>query len=288
MKLSEAKQEYLLLFKGRTLLSYENTLDKFSDALGEIELSEIELEAIQSWLEAQPVALTTRQKYFRHLKAFFNWARDENLMLKTPIPKRFKLAVPEERLVERILSRDEVEAMLCQETAATPQLNQRNRLLLETIYFAGLRVGEVCALQWRQLSPSGASGQLSAYGKGGKTRHILLPEVLWQALMAFRGAAPRGALVFRSRRGKALTPDRVGEIVKEAARKARVENAEAVSPHWLRHSFASHGLDAGVAIHLVQRDLGHASVATTSRYLHARPGQSVGEALTFEGAGSGG
>jgi len=71
----------------------------------------------------------------------------------------------------------------------------------------------------------------------------------------------------------------VCEIVKDAARLAAVENAEAVAPHWLRHSFASHSLDAGVPIHLVQRDLGHASVATTSKYLHARPGQSVGEAL---------
>ena len=282
MQFSQAKQSYLLLFKERTLLSYANTLDKLGTVLDETELDAIDLETIQRWLHLQPGAVTTKQKYLSHLKAFFNWARDENFIARNPIPRRFRVAVPEETLAERILSREEVEAMLIQDTATTPALIQRNRLLLKTLYLTGLRVGEVCALCWRHLSESGTSGQLSAYGKGGKTRHILLPGVLWQELQAFRGGARRDAPVFGSKRGRALTADRVCEIVKDAARLAAVENADAVAPHWLRHSFASHSLDAGVPIHLVQRDLGHASVATTSKYLHARPGQSVGEALTFE------
>jgi site-specific recombinase XerD len=78
--------------------------------------------------------------------------------------------------------------------------------------------------------------------------------------------------VFRSARGGHLDASQVHRIVKAAA--ARAGLAPAVSAHWLRHAHASHALDRGAPIHLVQATLGHASVATTGRYLHARPQDS--------------
>ncbi len=78
-----------------------------------------------------------------------------------------------------------------------------------------------------------------------------------------------------------LTPQQVGHIVRQAAKRVGIEAA--VSPHWLRHAHASHNLDRGTPIHLVQATLGHASVATTGRYLHARPNDLFARAIYFVG-----
>jgi len=83
--------------------------------------------------------------------------------------------------------------------------------------------------------------------------------------------------VFRSRKGGALDPSQVHRIVGKAARRAGIKAP--VSPHWLRHAHASHALDRGAPIHLVQATLGHASVATTGKYLHARPSESSAKYL---------
>ena len=87
-----------------------------------------------------------------------------------------------------------------------------------------------------------------------------------------RGAAKAEELVFQTRSGKPLDRGRVRVILRRAAQRAGV--TDSVSPHWLRHAHASHALDHGAPIHLVQATLGHASVATTGRYLHARPTDS--------------
>lgn len=133
-----------------------------------------------------------------------------------------------------------------------------------------MRVSELCALKWRDLTRRGDTGQATVFGKGGKTRVVLLPATIWQELKALRGNALVNAPVFSSRKqGGHLTRSQVMRIVQAAAKRAGIDAK--VSPHWLRHAHASHSLDRGAPIHLVQQTLGHSSVATTSRYLHARP-----------------
>lgn len=122
-------------------------------------------------------------------------------------------------------------------------------------------------------------GQVTVHGKGGKTRHILLPPPIWRELIALRGDAGAAAPLFRSQRGGHLHPSQVLRIVKAAARRAGLSGAQ--SPHWLRHAHASHALDRGAPIHLVQATLGHASVATTGRYTHARPTDSSARYLAL-------
>ena len=100
----------------------------------------------------------------------------------------------------------------------------------------------------------------------------MVPPAVWSTIAARRGEAGEDAPVFRSRRGGHLHPSQVLRIVKAAARRAGLSRCP--SPHWLRHSHASHALDRGAPIHLVQATLAHSSVATTGRYLHARPDES--------------
>ena len=169
-------------------------------------------------------------------------------------------------LAERILDIDAVLHLLALER------QPRNKALLRLLYLGGLRISEACGLRVRDLAPRDDAGQVTIFGKGGKTRVVLLKASIWHDLAGMRGADP-DAPVFRSREGSgALDPSQVHRIVKIAAKRAGL--SDAVSAHWLRHAHVSHALDRGAPAHLVQATVGHASLATTSRYAHARPSDS--------------
>jgi integrase/recombinase XerD len=176
-------------------------------------------------------------------------------------------------LAERILSEAEVHRLLALEPDA------RNRTLLRLAYAGGLRVSELVALRWRDLQArdnherDNHEGQVTVYGKGGKTRAVLLPAPVWRDLQALREeSAAEDGPVFGSRKGGHLTARQAQRLVDAAARRAGLRAG--VSPPWLRHAHATHALERGAPIHIVQATLGHASVATTGRYLHARPTDS--------------
>lgn len=182
-----------------------------------------------------------------------------------------KLRPSRDGLAQRILEESEVTKLI----DAAPE--GRNRVLLKLLYVSGLRVGELCGLKWCDALPRGPvgapGGQITVFGKGGKTRTILLKAKVWDQLVALKGAARATDAIFPSRKGGgALDASQVRRIVYAAARKAGFDKK--VSPHWMRHAHASHALDRSAPIHLVQATLGHASVSTTGRYLHARPSES--------------
>lgn len=169
-------------------------------------------------------------------------------------------------LAERILSEENVIRML------TMEQHPRNRALLRLLYVGGLRVSEICGLKWRDVQPNEEAGQITVFGKGRKTRSIRITATVWADISGLRNSAGPDVPVFLSQKGGALDPSQVLRIVQQSARRAEI--AGNVSPHWMRHAHASHALDRGAPIHLVQATLGHSSVATTGRYLHARPHES--------------
>jgi integrase/recombinase XerD len=185
------------------------------------------------------------------------------------VGRALRLPAVRNRLAERILPEAELHRMLGLEP------DPRNRALLTLLYASGVRVSELCGLCWRDLQPSGEGGQITVFGKGGISRAIQLPAFVWRLVLGLRApGAGAGDAVFRSRKGKArgLGPVAVLRIVRKAAARAGIDAP--VSPHWFRHAHASHALDRGAPIHLVQATLGHASITTTGRYLHARPNDS--------------
>ena len=154
-----------------------------------------------------------------------------------------KLQQGKDKLAERILSEAEVHAMLALEP------NRRNQILLRLLYIAGLRVSEIVGLTWHDLQPRTDGGQVTVFGKGSKTRVVLLPNAIWRELVRFRHGASMDGPVFASRRGGGhLHPSMVERIVTKAAQRADLEGK--VSPHWLRHSHATHALERGAPIHL--------------------------------------
>lgn len=184
------------------------------------------------------------------------------------VGRALRLPSVRNRLNERILSEADLHRILSLEP------NPRNRAILTLLYASGVRVSELCALAWRDLQANGEGGQITVFGKGSVTRSVQLPPSVWQLLLTLppNNAAPADP-VFRSRKaGGFLQPVAILRVVRAAAARAGI--ALPVSPHWFRHAHASHALDRGAPIHLVQATLGHATVTTTGRYLHARPQDS--------------
>lgn len=161
---------------------------------------------------------------------------------------------------KRILTEEEVLKLI-----DAPK-RQRDKVLLRLIYAGGLRVGEVCGLVWGDLLLSGVLH--IRQGKGQKERFVTLSDGMIAKLTALRGDAADDAPMFQSQKGGALDESQVHRIVKAAAQAAGI-SADA-SAHWLRHSHASHALDRGASLVTVRDTLGHASIATTNKYLHAK------------------
>lgn len=235
-------------------------------------LSQIGLADIQSFADSLDGKLAPASKHrcLSAVKSLFAFGHRVGY-LRFDVAAPLRLPVLRDRLAERILSEEEVRRMLAAER------HPRNHALLCLLYSTGIRVSECCNLKWRDVVAREQGGQVTVLGKGGKTNAILVPIGVWNRILTLRGEASEDGAVFRSRKGQHLHPTHVRRIVARAARRAGI--GKAVSPHWLRHGHASHALDRGAPIHLVQQTLGHSSVATTGRYLHARPSESSGSYL---------
>jgi len=220
---------------------------------------------VQGWVEDLDGKPATVNRAVTAIKSLISFGHETGY-LPFNVAAALKLRPRRDDLAQRILDEDAVARLI-----ATAQ--GRDRVLLKLLYLSGARVSEICGLRWRDAVPRQEGGQLTLFGKGGRTRTVLLPASIWMELTSLRGAAGIDDPVFASRKGRGqLDPSQVRRIVYAAARKAGLP--QKVSPHWMRHAHASHALDRHAPIHLVQATLGHTSVATTGRYLHARPTES--------------
>ena len=222
---------------------------------------------LQAYADSLDGAPATRIRALAAVKSLLTFGQRTGFLVLN-VGAALKLPPRKDTLAERILDEAEVHTLLAREPG------HRNRVLLRLLYRAGLRVSEIAGLCWRDLHTREDGGQVTVFGKGGKTRTVLLPADVWRDLVSLRDDAVLEDPVFRSRRGRHLDPSAIFRIVRHAAERAELEASGKVSPHWLRHAHATHALERGAPIHLVQATLGHTSVATTGRYLHARPTDS--------------
>ncbi len=141
--------------------------------------------------------------------------------------------------------------------------------MLSLMYGCGLRVSEVIGLTWDDFKKHGDGGKATVFGKGSKTRIVLIPDKLWQQVKEFEKYYRVNQYVFISRHHNKMERSVVHRMIKRACKRAGIDPR--ASAHWLRHSHASHSLEAGCNLRLLQQSLGHASVTTTERYLHISP-----------------
>ncbi|MGH6894206.1 MAG: site-specific tyrosine recombinase XerD [Dongiaceae bacterium] len=264
-----------------TLEAYRRDLKGASDALrGQGDLADASVDALRSYLETfgrQKLKPATAARRLSALRQYFKFLVTEGLRSDDPTaaldaPKRG-------RPLPKVLSETEVAAMIDAVGRADKAAALRLGALIELIYASGLRVSELVSL------PLAAAKRdqpfLVVRGKGAKERLVPLNDVAKRALATY--LAVRGKFLARSvkaspwlfpssGRSGHLTRQRVCQLLKDAALKAGIDPAR-VSPHVLRHAFATHLLDHGADLRALQKMLGHADIATTQIYTHVATGR---------------
>lgn len=228
---------------------------------------------LQGWLQSHPnLSASTRNVRMTAIKSLYRFGMETGYLSFNPtVPLR---GVPmKQTRAERILSEEEIQTLL------QAPISARNRAFLYLLYAAGLRVSEAVNLQWRDVvARDNGAVQITVYGKGGKTRVVLVPETAAKLLQRVSEPEPDN-FIFHNPQDptRPLWRSQAHRIVKAAAKAAGINPA--ISCHWMRHAHASHALERGASLVLVQKTLGHSDVKTTSVYLHVKPGESSGSHL---------
>jgi len=211
---------------------------------------------------------TTANRRLTVFRRFYHWAVQEGMVAADPTLRL--LAARQHPRLPGTLTQAQVEALLAAPDVARP-LGLRDRAMLELMYASGLRVSELVGLKVFQLSL--AEGVVRVLGKGSKERLVPMGEVACEWLQRYLADA-RGAILagqqtqdlFVTRRGGAMTRVMFWMLVKKHA--AAGDITAPLSPHTLRHAFATHLLNHGADLRVVQMLLGHADISTTTIYTH--------------------
>jgi integrase/recombinase XerD len=251
-----------------TVRSYERDLTLYGTFLvlrgvpDPAEASHDDLRAYLGWLAGRGLAPRSRARNLSALRSFYRFLRLEERTEKDPTegiesPRGWKK-------LPRFLSGEEVERLL-----ASPDRNSasglRDAVLFELLYDCGLRVSELATLGSDAVDLE--SMLLRVRGKGGKERYVPFGEEALEVLRLYREKGRDGGeYLFRGRSGGHLTRQAVWKIVKRHLEASGIR--QNVSPHTLRHSFATHLLNNGADLRAVQMMLGHADISTTQIYTH--------------------
>lgn len=218
------------------------------------------------WLRRRGDGHRTLARRLSCLRGFFGWCAEEKLIEGNPAALLDGPKLPQ--LLPNVLSVDEVRALLGAPDAGTP-LGRRDRAMLELMYAAGLRVSELTGL--KPLDVDFQRGVVRVFGKGRKERLVPLHDRAVDMLRSYLTEcrplfSPHDDAFFLNRSGTGLTRQAVWKIIKRHALAAGI--AKDISPHTLRHSFATHLLEGGADLRTVQMLLGHSDLAATELYTH--------------------
>ena len=208
------------------------------------------------------------------IRSFYRYLEREEILTANPVQETSSPKL--DRRLPSFLTTDEIVRLLEAPDGATPQ-RQRDRALLELLYAAGLRVSELVSLNLEQVNLD--TREIRVWGKGSKERMVLMGEPAASALTAYLNQGRRELLgqkrtgaLFLNRYGERLTKRSVQSSLQEYANMTGI--GKRVHPHMLRHTFATHLLDGGADLRVVQELLGHASLSSTQIYTHVSKSQA--------------
>ena len=260
---------YLEIEKGaspHTLANYRVDLQSFNTFLGDRDLAEVDPLLLRRYLAELKMKNFAKRSIARRLsclRSFFKFLCREGYLATNPVSI---LRSPKlERRLPPVLEVEEVARLLESHDGTAKGL--RDQALLETIYSAGLRVSEAVGLDVDRVDFIG--GIIKVYGKVKKERLCPIGERALQAIQRYLEKRPKAREtkgVFLNQRGRRLTARSVRRVLDQALQRASLNRH--VSPHALRHSFATHLLDRGADLRSVQELLGHQSLSTTQIYTH--------------------
>ena len=264
-----------------TLAAYRSDLAAFAGWLGQrgsglVEAGEADIDAWLAHLHNRPARVrpTTLRRFQASLRRFYRWLIEQGRITTDPL-LNIQPPVAAERF-PKTLSEKNIEDLLAAPDVATP-LGLRDRALFETLYATGLRVSELVGLKLFHVSLD--DRVVRTFGKGGKERLVPLGEVAADWLQRWldegRPALLKGRnsdfIFVTGRKGKAdsagMTRQMAWTLIKKHAVAAGIPR-ERISPHVLRHAFATHLLNHGADLRVVQLLLGHADISTTQIYTH--------------------
>lgn len=239
-------------------------------------ISEVSREQVQQYFRAchqRRISARSNARRLAALRAFFQFLQQQGALGVNPLSDIDTPKIGQS--LPKVLSESEVNALLQRPAVPTP-LALRNHTMLHLLYASGLRVSELINLSFTSCNLT--TGHLRILGKGNKERIVPFSatagEVLREYLEQVRPMLLKGKaspLLFCSNRGKAMTRNRFWQIIREVALAAGI--TKEISPHVLRHSFATHLLAGGADLRSVQMMLGHTDIATTQIYTHVDTGR---------------
>ncbi len=256
----------------RTISAYASDLACFGRLLEaqRCTVAEADLGAISRVLidlAARGLSARSQGRFLSSLRGFYKYLVQEGLCRSSPLE-----LVESPRLGRKLpslLSRDEVLRLLAAPKVAEPR-GRRDAAMIHTMYAAGLRVSELVELALGDLDLR--AGFLAAFGKGRKRRLVPLGELARESLTQYLGtvrgawAKPNERCLFVTQRGGGMTRQGFWKLLKSYGRAAGI--TKNLTPHMLRHSFATHLLEGGADLRIVQTLLGHADISTTQIYTH--------------------
>jgi site-specific recombinase XerD len=240
-----------------TIKTYKNALAKFFNAFEHKDLAQVNLEQIQDFLHCLQTKDRISPVYQKQILAsivkFYLLYYDRKLELSMLYPKR------KPKLLPKYLTVVEVKRLLQQCT------NLKHRCILKILYGCGLRVSEVIALKIADIDSAAMRIHIRA-AKGKKDRVVPLPQTLLHNLRQYYLVYCPKDYLFEGQNGGNYSAKSIQSFIKKYAREAKIQKS--VTPHMLRHSYATHQLENGVNIRYVQALLGHNSIKTTELYTH--------------------
>lgn len=250
-----------------TCRAYRRDVGSFRSFIGK-PLGEVGFEELARFLANLGGAPATRARTLAAVKSLLGFAWRTGYLADNP-GRLIRTPRIDDTLGQRLLDDEDVAAVVGETSPG------RDRTLVQLLYRSGIRISEAVRLRWSDIGRT----WIVVKGKGNKTRTVVLPGEFIAVVLGQRPAGARDSdPVFANKYGAALSTRYARAIVARASAEAL---GKTISPHWLRHAHASAALSRGCPLHVLRDSLGHASIATTSRYLHARPNQ--GSALYVPG-----
>ncbi|MGM9951485.1 MAG: site-specific tyrosine recombinase XerD, partial [Lysinibacillus sp.] len=259
-----------------TLASYRRDLEAYAAHLQEEQqlkdFNEVKRENILLHLENLRAAGKTARTVARHIssiRSFHQFLLREKVTTTDPT---VHLEMPQlEQKLPKVLSVEEVDALIAAPDCSKPQ-GIRDVAMLELLYASGMRISELIGLDIEDIHLT--MGFVRVFGKGGKERIVplgrgalnALGKYLERARYELQGSYPKTTALFINQRGKRLTRQGCWKLIKQHAQQANIQKE--LTPHVLRHSFATHLIENGADLRAVQEMLGHADISTTQIYTH--------------------
>ncbi len=250
-----------------TVQAYRQDLTHFFSFIGSKSIAKVQREEITAFLahgKQKGSAASTLYRSLIVIKMFFRFLKEEALIREDPTclidsPKIWQL-IPQamtEREVSRLLAQPD----------CSKEIGARDRAIFEVLYATGIRVSELCMLNLHDIDEK----RVRVKGKGGKERVVPIARIAVQAVdqyLTYRQDANSGPSqpLFITKKGRRIGRTQVWARIQHYAKCAHIEKR--ISPHTLRHSFATHLLDHGADLRVIQDLLGHADIGTTDRYTH--------------------